>query len=383
MNRKVDGAQRPRVGIDLHTLEGIHQGSRTHCLEIFSRLPGMAPEMDFFFFADTGRWRPPAGLFQEDNVSVIHMEHTNPLRRLAVQLPGLVKKSQIDLLHTQYICPPLVGCSTAVTVHDILFEEFPQFFGSFFRFRSRLLVRRSVRQSPLIFTVSEYSRNEIARKYGISSDRIGVITNGVSADRFYPGDDGSEAVAKLGVRPGEYLLTVGRLEPRKNHARLIEAFSLLPAPRPKLLIVGQRDFGYQEMIELIRKLGVSEEVILQEKVDDHLLPAVYRNARLFLYPTLAEGFGMPVIEAMASGVPVITSNCTSLPEVAGDAAILADPASPSDLAKEIERVLDDADLSRRLSEKGVIRARDFNWTSPVLLLRDWYRSYFLEDAARN
>ena len=297
-------AARLRIGADLHTLEGLHQGSRTHCLELFSRLPALLPQSRFFFFADFPRCDAGAlAKLKAPNVELVEMPHANPAQRLLRQLPGLAARYRLDLLHSQYIAPPRLPCARALTVHDILFENFPEFFTRFFRLRSRLLVRHSARRAQIVYSVSEFSKGELVQRYGLAKEKISVVWNAADLDRFHPGDEGGELVEALGLTPGEYLLTVGRLEPRKNHRRLLEAYAKLPQPRPKLAVVGQRDFRFAEILAFKDRLGLGDDVLFLEHVSDAALPALYRHARVFAYPTLAEGFGMPVIEAMASGVP--------------------------------------------------------------------------------
>lgn len=368
---------RLRIGVDLHTLEGLHQGSRTHCLELFSRAPAFLPGSRFFFFADFARCDQRAvEKLAAPNVELVPMPHANPARRLLHQLPSLAARHRLDLLHSQYITPPRLPCASALTVHDILFENFPEFFTRSFCLRSRLLVRHSARRAKVVYSVSEFSKSELVQRYGLARDKITVIWNAADLRRFHPGAEGREHVEALGLIPGEYLLTVGRLEPRKNHRRLLEAYAALPAPRPRLAIVGQRDFAFQEILDLKDKLGLGSEVVFLEHVSDSALPALYRHARVFVYPTLAEGFGMPVIEAMASGVPVITSNTTALPEVAGEAALLIDPYSVPALSGCIERLLCNETLAQRLVAAGFEQARRFAWEAEAEKLTSGYLAYF-------
>jgi glycosyltransferase involved in cell wall biosynthesis len=183
-------------------------------------------------------------------------------------------------------------------------------------------------------------------------------------------------VKALGLIPGEYLLTVGRLEPRKNHQRLLRAFAALPSPRPKLAIVGQRDFRFEEILALRDELGLREDVVFLEDVKDAALPALYRHACLFVYPTLAEGFGMPVIEAMASGVPVITSNTTALPEVAGEAAVLVDPHDVGAITAAMRELMQDHLRVGRMRVAGLVHARSFSWDAEAAKLAGTYRAHF-------
>ena len=180
----------------------------------------------------------------------------------------------------------------------------------------------------------------------------------------------------LGATPGEYLITVGRLEPRKNHLNLVRAYAQMAEPRPPLLIVGQRDFEHDDAFAEVAALGLQEQVRFLERVSDAELPALVRHARVFVYPSFAEGFGMPVLEAMASGVAVVTSNTTALAEVAEGAALTVDPNDPKAIAGAIERLLFDGALRRRLSAAGLEIAAKHRWDTSAKALLAAYRRFF-------
>jgi glycosyltransferase involved in cell wall biosynthesis len=369
--------QRPRIGLDLHVVDGIYHGSRTHCLELFSRVVASTPECDFIVLAgDPQRLLDFSGSFNSPNVTLVAMRPVPAAARLLWQLPGLVRRHQMDLLHTQYIAPPLSPCATAVTVHDILFESHPEYFGRLFVLRSRLLVRHSVRKSVKVFTVSDYSRRQISETFRISLDTVHTIHNGVDGARFFPGSEGREIAENAGLEPGRYFLTVGRLEPRKNHANLLRAWASLGKPRPRLAIVGQRHFGYNEALDLIRTLRLEDDVVVLEGISDGLLPAIYRNAKAFIYCSWAEGFGMPVLEAMSSGIPVICSSVTALLEVCGDAALLVSPENINDISNAIRELDQKADVRHKLILRGMGRVADFNWENSADIVRKAYLEHF-------
>jgi glycosyltransferase involved in cell wall biosynthesis len=283
-------------------------------------------------------------------------------------------------MHFQYRIPPLVPGPCACTIHDVLFESHPQFFEPRFVRLSRLTSRIAVRRAAVLLTVSQFSRAEMARIYGLDPLTIGVTFNAVDRGRFFPGDDGADAVRALGLAPGGYLLTVGRLEPRKNHLTLVEAYARLGTAAPPLVIVGQRDFGYSPLFAAIRHHGLESRVRIIENASDADLPAIMRHAQVFAYPAFAEGFGMPVLEAMASGVPVITSNTTSLPEVTGQAAMLVSPDSVEEMLAALQRVLADAGLRASLAQAGVVQAKKFTWDASAAMLLASFREYFAHEA---
>ncbi len=362
-----------RIGIDFHVVDGIFQGSRTHILELFSRVIAISPEINFFLFLEKGdilRNFSPA--FSLPNSHIIYMPHTNPIKRLCWQLPKMQKKYKLDYLHTQYILPMPNFSPCVVTIHDVLFESHPQYFKKIFRLRSKLLIRWATRKSVHIFTVSEYSRMEIMNRYHVSPEKLTVIHNGIDLKRFYPGDKDTEIVKNRGLLPNEYILTVGRIEPRKNHLTMLKAYSQLGKKNFPLVIIGQRDYGYKSIYELIESLGLRNRILFIENISDKELPAFYRHARIFIYPSWAEGFGMPVVEAMASGTPVIASNTTSLPEIVGDAGCLTSPISATKLKNSIEKILSDKQLYTKMQKEGLAQASAFKWSDSALRVRNYY-----------
>ena len=281
----------------------------------------------------------------------------------------------MDLLHTQYIAPPFSPCTTAVTVHDILFESHPEYFDRLFVLRSRLLVRHSVRRS-VVFTVSDFSRKQISETFRVSLDTVHTIPNGVDGARFFPGSEGREVVENLGLEAGRYFLTVGRLEPRKNHANLLRAWAKLGKPRPRLAIVGQRHFGYDDALNLIHKLRLEGDVVVLEDISDGQLPAFYRNAKAFVYCSWAEGFGMPVLEAMASGIPVISSATTALSEICADTALLVAPDNIDEISNAVRELDQKADVRQNLILRGLGRVKDFDWKNSADIVRKAYLGHF-------
>ena len=280
------------------------------------------------------------------------------------------------LPHMQNILPFPSASPCMVTIHDVLFEAYPHFFPWFFRVRSKLLMRSAAANSAHVFTVSQYSRNEIIRRYSLAPDRITVLYNGVDSSKYVPGDGGRQEIEACGLTPGGYVLSIGRLDARKNHVSLLEAYARLKGPVPTLVIAGQHAFGHEKAYHAVQHLGLQEKVRILENVDDALLPALYRHAKLFVYPSWAEGFGMPPVEAMASGVPVICSNTTLLPEIVGGNGLLVAPGDIGELAAAMNRVLSDDALAQRLHVLGLERARSFQWETAARKLREVYVSFF-------
>lgn len=373
---------RRRVGVDFHVWDGIFQGSRSHLLGLYRCAVRQAPDIEFVFFLDgVESLRASCEEFSLPNVTLVRMRRRPGMVRLALQLPWLQWRHRIDLMHLQYRLPPVTLRPCACTIHDVLFESHPQFFEPRFVWQSRLTSRAAVRRAAVLLTVSQFSRAEMARIYGIDELTVAVTFNAVDKARFNAGSQGTDDVRALGLVPGGYVLTVGRLEPRKNHLTLLEAYARLGPDAPPLVIVGQRDFGYAPLFAAIQRHGLQARVRLIENVSDAYLPAVMRHAQVFVYPAFAEGFGMPVLEALASGVPVITSNTTSLPEVAGDAALLVSPESVDEVYAALQRLLRDPALRADLAQAGIAQAQRFSWDTSASVLLSAMRSFFAQAAA--
>lgn len=365
--------QRPRVGIDMHVVDGKYQGSRTHVIELFARVIAASPDIDFFLFlAEPGKLTACRPEFSLPNAHAVRMPHANPLVRLAWQLPRLQKRYALDLLHTQYILPFLCQSAGVVTIHDVLFESHPEYFSAFFRWRSRMLMRLSSHQAAHIFTVSEYSKSEIVHRYDVTPGKVTVVHNAADRSRFKPGDEGAALLQRRGLASDGYMLTVGRIEPRKNHERLLRAYAALKGNVPPLVVVGQRDFGVMDLGALATGLGILDRVVFIDDATDDELPALYRHAKLFVYPAFAEGFGMPPLEAMASGVAVIVANTTALPEVVGDCGLLVDPYDVSALTHGMQTLLDDDAFRSELELRAIDRARTFEWDGAAIKVRERY-----------
>jgi glycosyltransferase involved in cell wall biosynthesis len=209
-------------------------------------------------------------------------------------------------------------------------------------------------------------------RYRIAPKKISVIYNGVDENRFYAGGSGQDIVESRGLFSKGYLLSVGRLEPRKNHVTLLRAYAQLQNVTLPLVIIGQPHFGFDEVFQVIRDLHLESRVLILSDVIDEELPAFYRHAKLFVYPTWAEGFGMPPLEAMASGVPVISSDSTSIPEVVGDAAVLVSPGDIDALAKAIDHFLSDQMFSSDMLQRGLKQSESFQWGTEAEKVRAVY-----------
>ena len=295
-------------------------------------------------------------------------------------MPVGLRTERIDVFHgLDQLGIPLFtrGAKYVVTIHDVIPLILPQFVTLKHHLVVSSALWRVSRQADVVIAPSEVTREDIVRHLGVARDRIVVIPWGCE-DRFRPVGDPErlEAVRKKYGLPSRYLLFVSTLEPKKNLVTLLRAFALLRASRPdhdlRLVAAGRKGWLYDDIFEAVDALGLREDVIFTGFVDDDDLPDLYRGALLFVFPSLYEGFGLPILEAMASGIPVIASNTSSIPEVAGDAAMLVDPRNPEAIAEGIARVLSDEGLRAELQRRGLARAKEFSWETVAQKTLDVY-----------
>jgi glycosyltransferase involved in cell wall biosynthesis len=237
----------------------------------------------------------------------------------------------------------------------------------------RLTVRRTARRAAQIITVSEYSRQDIVKTYGIAEDDITVTPEAASETFTRITDENNLQTVRehYGIE-NDYILSLGSIQPRKNLVRLIEAYSLLrrlhPGGKlPQLVLAGRRGWLDNETLRAAEADNVSPAIRFTGYVADEHLSALYSGATCFVYPSYFEGFGLPILEAMKCGTPVIAGDRTSIPEVTGEAALLFDPFDSSSLVEALKRVLGDSEFRQTLSARGLQRASEFHWKKTARL----------------
>jgi len=265
-----------------------------------------------------------------------------------------------------------------VTLHDVIALALPWAFPLKRRLVLRVALSRIRRQADSVIVPSTAVREDVGRYLKLEAERIIVIPYGCE-ERFRPATD-PVRFARTRTRyrlPDRYVLFVGTLEPRKNISTLVRAFSLLRAEQTtdlRLVIAGGQGWGYKDLFETVDALALRDHIMFLGYVEEEDLPDLYRGALLFVYPSLCEGFGLPILEAMACGTPVVTSDTSSMPEVAGDAAVLAEPTNPEALASAMALVLGDDGLREELRRKGIARASGFSWDAAARKTLEVYRS---------
>jgi len=298
--------------------------------------------------------------------------------REQLNIPLDLRREGIDLFHApHYVLPPLTPCKAVVTIHDCIHLRFPQYLPNHFAYayaRSSLWV--ATHRANRVLTVSEASKRDILRYFRVPEGKIDVIYNAID-ERLgeQPTDAEIGRVRERYQLNDPFVLYAGNIKPHKNLERLIEAFHRLRRSgmeHVKLLIIGDEISKYATLRRAVHRHKLHKHVRFFGFVPDKTLAALYRLASVFVFPSLYEGFGLPPLEAMASGTPVITSNVSSLPEVVGDAALLIDPYEPDAIADAMRRVLTEPALAADLRQRGLARVKDFSWERSVARVREIY-----------
>ena len=263
------------------------------------------------------------------------------------------------------IAPIFSPCPVVLTIFDMSFMRYPKTCDFMFRVYLKVLMRFLKYRVAKVITISKFSKSEIVELLNIPESKITVTYLGSSRIfKTIHSEEKIKEIKKSYSASENFILNIGTLEPRKNVISLIEAFSILKEKYGlihKLVIGGKRGWYYDTIFEKVKELGFGNEVVFTDYIPENVLPLLYNAADLFVYPSLYEGFGLPILEAMACGCPVITSNSSSLPEVVGDAAILVNPLSVDELAQAMLKVLKDNELRSKMVEKGLQRAKMFTW----------------------
>ncbi len=287
-----------------------------------------------------------------------------PVRIVWEQLcqPWVLRWAKVDLLHgPAFVGPVISTCPYVITVHDLSFLFYPQGFRTLNRSYLRIFTRLSARRARRVIAVSESTKRDLVQQYGLSESTVDVIHNGVDPSfQPLPVDQVAAFRSKQGL-PDRFILFVGTLEPRKNLARLVDAYARLPEKRPPLMIIGAKGWLYDEIFAQIETMNLAGDIHFVGFVPADDLPWWYNAADLFVYPSLYEGFGLPPLEAMACGTAVVSSSASSLPEVVGTAGLLVDPTDTEALAAAVELVLRDREMRERMQVAGLAQARQFSW----------------------
>jgi glycosyltransferase involved in cell wall biosynthesis len=328
--------------IDADALGRQRTGNETYIRELLRELAGRAPDLRLAAVTRHPELVP-------EGIEPVELRARHQIMRMSVQLPALLRKLKPRVAHFQHALPLGYSGPSVVTVHDLSFERDPGLMGLRDRLVFRTAVPRSARRASRVIVVSERTKRDLIGIAGVPAERIVVVPNGVG-EPFGP--DGPHANGQ------PYALVVGSLERRKDPLTAVEGFALLGSDDLRLVFAGPDRGDGAAARDAAARRGLERRVEFKGHVSDEELAALYRGAACLVFPSRDEGFGLPLLEAMASGVPVVATRAGALPEIAGDAAILVEPGNPVELAGGIERALADRE---RLVAAGFDRARQFSW----------------------
>jgi glycosyltransferase involved in cell wall biosynthesis len=357
-----------RVAVNLLFLGPGLPGDRVYCVKLLRSLAAVEAANEYFLIVRQGVELPglPAERFHLIRAPV--SEHSRVWRTVWEYglMPRRVRGARPAVLHGLGSRSPAVApCPLILTVHDVIYRRFPESAPLSHRLFMRCLHGREARRADRVLVPSHHAAREVAECLGVRDDRIRVVPLGPGND-FQPlRDEGvlREVRARYRLRC-PYVLSVCRAYPHKNLPGLLRAFRRLRDMGQKevqLVLAGDRSGWGRGLDRLTGELGLADAVVFTGYVSDRDVNALYTAAAVFAFPSLAEGFGLPVLEAMACGTPVVASRFTAGPEVAGPAGLIADPSDPEEFARALARVLGDARLREDLRAKGLARARGFTW----------------------
>jgi glycosyltransferase involved in cell wall biosynthesis len=352
-----------RIGINaLYMIPGGVGGTEIYLRSLLQALDNLATPHQFFVFVNRetmATLTPPSKQFEVIDTGVRAANRPWRLAWEQLALPGRLRRRKIDvLLNPGFTAPVAAPCPSVTVFHDLQHKRHPEYFRWFDLPFWRLFLYAAARRSRLIIAVSEATQKDFISHYHLDASRVRVVHHGVDAQFF-----GIRERSTNGAKPQRYILTVSTLHPHKNFRRLLLAYAEFARKRPdvKLVMAGLRGFDSTQISQLISELDLSEKVRCTGWIPREELYSLFADADAFIYPTTFEGFGMTLLEGMASGLPVACSNIEPLRTLAGDGAILFNPQDTGEIEKALYRITDDEELRRRLQEAGPRRASEFSW----------------------
>lgn len=358
------------VGIDATSIQSSVGGGSSYIINLNKALAQADNENIYFIFVkkkDIFAWK---SFVSRSNFKFIPCNL--PWRWLRIIweltiLPFRLRQFKIDIFHApHYFLPLLRGkWHSVVTIHDMSVFILPDVYNLIRRWFLQKAILLSLRKADKIIAVSESTKKDIVNIFNIPADTI-KVTHEARSEHFKPIKD-TRLLNEIKCRyntSNDFILFVGEIQPRKNFVNLIRAYFLFSQKSTleyKLIIVGQKVWRFKDVFSVVRDLGLEKKVIFTGYVPQEDIVLLYNAASLFIYPSLCEGFGLTILEAMACGVPVVTSNIFSMPEIAGNAAKLVDPYNVEEIASGIYEVLNDKEIKNNMIQKGFERVKEFSW----------------------
>lgn len=368
-----------RVGLNLlHLVPGETGGSELYVRRLIPALLAHRDDLRLTLFAAREALE---SLHEEDwgsDAEIVQVRvsaRSRPRRVLAEQLllPGAVRKARLDLLHNAFTTAPAIpGVPQVTTILDVIYKRFPDTHAGLFRYGMAVLVPLAARRSRRILTLSEAAKEDIVRFLEVDPERIDVTPLGPALPQATAPVNETEIRKRFQLGDSPLILTVSAKRPHKNLKRLIDAVTRLEGAEPVLLVPGYATPFEEEMRAWSASLPRGERIRFTGWVDDATLEGLYEAATCFVFPSLAEGFGLPVLDAFVRAVPVACSNTSSLPEIAGDAALYFDPTDVDSIAGAMQRLLGGGELRRSLAKRGIEQAHMFTWERTAARTRESY-----------
>lgn len=361
-----------RFSVDAHAIGQHLTGNETYVKNLLHGFAALDRSSEFIAYVSReSAFREVPARFSKSLVA------RDPFMRLGWDLPRKLRRDAPNLLHVQYTAPLFCPVPVVASVHDVSFLEYPGYFTPSRALQLRHTVRRTVRKAVRVFTASEFSKRSIVKAYGLDPDKVVVTPYAVSAS-FRPMPRATAmrwATSRYGFA-FPFILSVGDLQPRKNYEGLIKAFEELMTAMPQLghhlVLVGKETWYSETVRAAARKSGVGDRIHFTGFVEDDDLLRLYGACELFMYPSYYEGFGIPILEAMACGRAVACSNTSAMPEVADSAALLFDPGSVPEMARAMRDLLLNSELRTRMERLGAHRATLFTWEKTARRTLDAY-----------
>ncbi|BAY33761.1 group 1 glycosyl transferase [Nostoc carneum NIES-2107] len=354
------------IGFDATAIPSNRVGAGNYIFSLVQSLSKVDIKNNYYIFAKAEHiqeWR-----ISNPNFHFITVDISSKALRLLWEQTGLplaIKRWRIEILHSPHYTAPIIKpCKSVVTFCDMTFQLIPEKHRPIQRIFFPLMMSWNAQHADKLIAISESTRQDAIRLLKIEANKIITIPLAANKNfRVLPNSDIEQICNRYNLKHKKYIYYVGALEPRKNVPILIEAYAKIAADfiDIPLVIVGKKAWMYDEIFERVSSLGLQDRVHFLGHIPEPDLIGLYNGSRVFVYPSIYEGFGLPVLEAMQCGTPVVTTNISSMPEVAGDAAILIAPDDTQGLANALQQLLLDDNLVNQLSQQGLARATKFSW----------------------
>lgn len=367
-----------KLFVDAHVFDEKYQGTRTYLKGLYTQLANSSRLAIYMAAVDVDNLRSEFG--DHNNIQYLPYRSISKLYRLSVDIPCLIKKHNIDIAHFQYISPLVKTCKEIVTIHDLLFNDFKEDFSTSYRISRNILFKKSTLRADLLTTVSDYSADRIAYHYQIQRNKIFLTPNGVEPIFFTSPDCKNMSNIKKNYQLEKYILYVSRVEPRKNHLLLLKAYHQLKLFEKNiaLVLIGKNDLSYKDFEKYYQSLPqhIKKFVLRLEDVAFQELLSFYYHTDLFVYPSKAEGFGIPPLEAAAMKVNTLCSNSTAMADFHFFENNLFDPADIEELKKKITFALKFGKSDSEKEQIAAIILNKYNWKQIAASFADKIQSLF-------